>query len=101
MTDEPTMVHATHGPYAGQRLTMKKADAASAIADGWAIDPFKQPPDEPREITAEERQKILERAHQAAAVLRGEHNEEKHDEHRDMSAEHGGDYKTRDAKARK
>jgi hypothetical protein len=44
MADEPKMIEATLGPYAGQRLTVSPADFDKAIADKWAIDPFKEQP---------------------------------------------------------
>jgi hypothetical protein len=44
MADEPKMIEATLGPYAGQRLTVTPADFDKAIADKWAIDPFKEQP---------------------------------------------------------
>ena len=120
MTDEPTFVHVTHGPYAGQRLQLSKADASAAISEGWAVDPFKpvkeaeeekKPEEKAPEPTPEqaERAKIVERAEKAARRLRGDDEEEKqqreqpqqqpqprpHEQQRDMSPSHGADYQTR------
>jgi hypothetical protein len=71
MTDEPVVIEATAGPYAGQRLTVAAAEAKKAIADGWAKDPFAEPA-EAKELTDEERFKVLEAANKGASRLRGE-----------------------------
>lgn len=73
----PQMIEAIAGPYAGQRLQMEPADAAKAIADGWAVDPFAPPPTEEelakrKEPTEEDRLKSTEAADKAARKLRGE-----------------------------
>lgn len=111
MTDdtETTMVEATAGPYAGKRLSMSKADAAAAIADGWAFDPFKTMTDEEREaaakkaseLTEEQRAAIEDKAEAAARKLRGEDDkadkpaDKPSTKTRDMEADRGGDYETR------
>lgn len=74
-TTETTMVEATIGPYAGQRLTMSAADAKAAIADGWARDAAEVPDEnapasEP--MTPEQRAAALEKAQAAAFKMRGE-----------------------------
>jgi hypothetical protein len=75
-TDEPAVVHAVAGPYAGQRLTMPKADADAAIADKWATDPNAPPPKEgekeAKPMTEEEHAEIKAKAEKAARKLRGE-----------------------------
>jgi hypothetical protein len=74
MADEPVVIEATAGPYAGQRLTVPAADAKQAIADGWARDPFApaEEPKEVKEVTDEDRAKVAEAAEKAARKLRGE-----------------------------
>lgn len=75
MTDEPTTVQVTAGPYAGQRLTMPAADAAAAIADKWAVDPHAPPPKEGEEakpMSDEEISQVKAKAEKAARKLRGE-----------------------------
>jgi hypothetical protein len=77
MADEPVVIEATAGPYAGQRLTVPAADAKQAIADGWARDPFapaEEPkePKEVKEVTDEDRARVAEAAEKAARKLRGE-----------------------------
>ena len=113
MTDETTQqVQVTHGPYAGQRLTMSKTDAAGAISEGWAVDPFKptDPDEEPKQLTDEERLEIVKKAEHAAKALRGEKDddepEEKHGKahkpvERDMKPAAGDEYETRSAPKRK
>ena len=59
------------GPYAGQRIDVPAAEAKKAIAEGWARDPFAEPP-EPKELTEEERWEVLQAANKGAARLRGE-----------------------------
>jgi hypothetical protein len=75
-TDEPAVVHVVAGPYAGQRLTMPKADADAAIADKWATDPNAPPPKEgekeAKPLTEEEHAEIKAKAETAARKLRGE-----------------------------
>jgi hypothetical protein len=79
--DEPAVIHAVVGPYAGQRLTMSAADAAAAIAEKWAVDPFAPPlskeeeekqAKEAKPMTEEERAEIQAKAEKAARKLRGE-----------------------------
>jgi hypothetical protein len=79
--DEPAAIQVTVGPYAGQRLTMSAADAATAIAEKWAVDPFTPPPTKEEEekqakeakpMTEEERAEIKAKAEKAARKLRGE-----------------------------
>jgi hypothetical protein len=70
-TDEPAVVQVIAGPYAGQRLTMPKADADAAVAEKWAIDPSAPPPKEEEEkeakpMTQEERAEIKAIAEKAA-----------------------------------
>lgn len=73
MPDETKMIEATAGPYAGQRLTVSKADADEAIADGWARDPFAPPSDKPaKELTGEEHQAMIAKAEKSARKIRGE-----------------------------
>lgn len=107
---ETTMIEATIGPYAGQRLTMPTADAKAAIADGWARDPAQvpdenAPPSEP--MTAEQRAAALEKAQAAAFKLRGEplhklpEDEKSEDETRAATAKPArGDYDTRAARSK-
>jgi hypothetical protein len=71
MTDETVTIEATAGPYAGQRLTVAAAEAKKAISEGWAKDPFAEPA-EVKELTDEERFKVLEAANKGASRLRGE-----------------------------
>jgi hypothetical protein len=75
-TDEPAVVHVVAGPYAGQRLTMPKADADAAIADKWATDPNAPPPKEgekeAKPMTEEEHAEVKAKAEKAARKLRGE-----------------------------
>jgi hypothetical protein len=94
MTEETTVVHVTHGPYAGQRLTMSKSEASIAFSEGWAIDPFKpvDPDKEPKQLSEEERAHVLEKAEHAVAKLRGEEHE------KSMKPQHEGGYETRDVK---
>jgi hypothetical protein len=75
--DEPAVVQAIAGPYAGQRLTMSKADADAAVADKWAVDPSAPPPKEgeakeAKPLTDDERAEIKAKAEKAARKLRGE-----------------------------
>jgi hypothetical protein len=80
--DEPAAIQVTVGPYAGQRLTMSRADADAAIAEKWAVDPFAPPPTKEEEekqakeakpmMTEEERAEITAKAEKAARKLRGE-----------------------------
>lgn len=75
MADEPRIIQATVGPYAGQRLTVSATEADRAIAEGWAIDPFAEPK-EAKEQTEEERAKSAEAAAAGARRLRGEEEAE-------------------------
>ena len=77
MADEPVVIEATAGPYAGQRLTVPAADAKQAIADGWARDPFATEPEEPKDMTDDDRAKVAEAADKAAKKLRGEDDNDK------------------------
>jgi len=77
MTDEPVVIQVTAGPYAGQRLTMPKADADAAVADKWATDPnapvpTKEEAKEAKPMTEEERAEVMAKAEKAARKLRGE-----------------------------
>ena len=83
--DEPAAIQVIVGPYAGQRLTMSAADAAAAIAEKWAVDPFAPPPTKEEEekqakeakpMTEEERAEIQAKAEKAARKLRGEQEPE-------------------------
>jgi hypothetical protein len=100
---EDVMIEATHGPYAGKRLTVSEADAKAAIKDGWAIDPFAEKPTEPaevKEVSDEDRQKLIDAATKAAAKLRGETTEDgdKDDKKtRAVEAEDPAEYQTRSA----
>ena len=80
-TDEPAAVQVIAGPYAGQRLTMSRADADTAIADKWAVDPSaparskeeeEKAAKEAKPLTEEERAGIKAKAEKAARKLRGE-----------------------------
>lgn len=72
-SDEPAAVQVVAGPYAGQRLTMSRADADAAIAEKWAVDPSALPPkEEAKPMTEEERAEIKAKAEKAARKLRGE-----------------------------
>lgn len=75
MSEELTQIEATAGPYRGQRLTVSKADAEAAIAEGWAIDPFAARP-EGKTMTDEERLDLLAKAEAGARKLRGEKGNE-------------------------
>jgi hypothetical protein len=75
MPDEDVVIEGLHGPYAGQRLTVSAADAKQAIADGWARDPFAEPEDA-KEMTDEERAKVIAAAEKAGRKLRGEPEED-------------------------
>ena len=70
MADEPVVIEATAGPYAGQRLSVAAADAKKAISEGWARDPFAAP-GEVKKLTADERFAMLQKAEAAATRLRG------------------------------
>jgi hypothetical protein len=117
-TDEPAVVQAIAGPYAGQRLTMSKADADAAVADKWAVDPSAPPRSreeeekaakEAKPLTEEERAEIKAKAEKAARKLRGEPEPEEpakpaveaqpHREtttQRDLGADKPSGYPTRD-----
>lgn len=104
MTEETTAVHVTHGPYAGQRLTMNKSEADAAISEGWAIDPFKpvDPEKELKQPTEEERAHVLEKAEHAVAKLRGEEKDKSENKEKDheksMKPREESGYETRDVK---
>jgi hypothetical protein len=103
MADEPVVIEATAGPYAGKRLTVPAADAKQAIADGWARDPFapaEEPkePKEAKEVTDEDRAKVAEAAEKAARKLRGEEdqNDKKSKETKSLEADKpAASYETR------
>jgi hypothetical protein len=108
-TDEPAVVQAVAGPYAGQRLTMSRADADAAIADKWATDPNAPPPKEGEKeanpMTEDERAQIAEKAEKAARKLRGEPDPDARPEDkaprqepvtRDLGADSPPRYPTRD-----
>jgi IPT/TIG domain len=60
-----------YGPLKGQRIEMPDADAAAAIADGWAIDPHAPPIDPPFDVTVRENaDRVHAAAHAGAAKLR-------------------------------
>jgi len=42
-----TRIQATVGPYAGQMIDVEADVAKAAIRDGWAIDPYAAPSDDP------------------------------------------------------
>lgn len=73
---ETKRIEATHGPYAGAQIDVPTADADSAIADGWAFDPYAEvdpnPNAEPKEITADDNARALAAAETAARKFRGE-----------------------------
>jgi hypothetical protein len=59
------------GPYRDQRVYMPDADAAQAIADGWAIDPHAPAIEPPFDVTVPEHaDRVYEAAHAGAAKLR-------------------------------
>lgn len=105
---EDVMIEATHGPYAGKRLSVSEADAKAAIKDGWAKDPYAPAPEpteatEVKEVSAEDRQKIIDAANKAAAKLRGETTEEDESDgkkSRAMEAEDPADYQTKSSGAK-
>lgn len=76
MAEEPVMIEGIIGEYAGKRLTVSAADAKQAIADGWAKDPFGEPA-EAKEMTDEDRARVMEAAGKAARKLRGEEEPKK------------------------
>ena len=59
------MMDVLFGPYRGQRIMMPDADAAQAIADGWAIDPHAPPIEPPFDLSVREN---ADRVHEAARV---------------------------------
>ena len=99
MSEDVVVIEATHGPYAGKRLTVSEADAKAAIKDGWAVDPFAEKPTEPvevKEVSDEDRQKIIEAANKAAAKLRGETTDDSDGKKtRAMEAEDPAEYQTK------
>jgi hypothetical protein len=104
---EDVMIEATHGPYAGKRLTVSEADAKAAIKDGWAKDPYAPPPEptaepaEVKEVTEEDRQKILDAANKAAARLRGETTDDSDGKKtRAMEADDPAEYQTKSSGAK-
>jgi hypothetical protein len=67
----PILMQVLYGPYRGQRVYMPDADAAQAIADGWAIDPHAPPHDPPFDVTVRENaDRVHAAAHAGAAKLR-------------------------------
>jgi hypothetical protein len=97
MADEPVRIVATAGPYAGQHIDVTAAEAKKAIAEGWARDPFAEPP-EPKELTEEERWEVLQAANRGAARLRGAEEAEdgkKAKETKSLEADKPGNYETR------
>lgn len=109
MADETKVVDAIAGPYRGQRLTVSAADAAQAIADKWAVDPFAEKPPPAKEgeepeppLSDEEREEIVKKAYKWQAdqvTLAADDKPKKEGEHRDMSADKPGNYTTRTAPA--
>jgi hypothetical protein len=103
MADEPVVIEATAGPYTGQRLTVAASEAKKAIAEGWAKDPFAAP-EEPKEMTEDERMKRLEAAAAGARRLRGEEepdNGKKAKEDRALEADKpAAGYETRTTKSK-
>jgi hypothetical protein len=104
---EDVMIEATHGPYAGKRLSVSEADAKAAIKEGWAKDPYApapEPSDEPvevKEVSAEDRQKIIDAANKAAAKLRGEPTDDSDGKKsRAVEAEDPAEYQTRSTTAK-
>jgi hypothetical protein len=97
---EDVLIEAIAGPYRGQRLTVSADDAKAAIKDGWARDPFAEP-EEPKEMTDEDRQKVAEAAEKAARRLRGEEETEAPKpsvEAKAVEPEQSGSYETRTSK---
>jgi len=67
----PILMHVIYGPYRDQHIQMPEADAAQAIADGWAIDPYAPPHDPPFDVTVQANaDHVYEAAHAGAAKLR-------------------------------
>jgi hypothetical protein len=97
MADEPVRIVATVGPFAGQSLDVAAAEAKKAIAEGWARDPFAEPP-EAKEQTEEERWDVLQAANKGAARLRGEEapdDGKKAKETKSLEADKPENYETR------
>jgi hypothetical protein len=97
---EDVLIEVTAGPEKGSRWTVSDADAKAAIKDGWAIDPFAEKPTEPaeaKEVSDEDRQKIIDAATKAAAKLRGvTDNGDKDDKKtRAMEADDPAEYQTK------
>lgn len=93
-------VEALFGPYAGHIIALEEADAKSAIADGWARDPYHQAA-EPKKIDVEKAAKAAEKA---ARRLRGEEEPKARPEAEKKAAspepDKGGTYKTRQSEAK-
>jgi len=67
----PILMQVLYGPYKDQRIEMPDADAAQAIADGWAIDPHAAAVDPPFDVTVRENaDRVHAAAHAGAARLR-------------------------------
>jgi hypothetical protein len=67
----PILMQVLYGPYRDQRVYMPDADAAQAIADGWAIDPHAPAIEPPFDVTVPEHaDRVFEAAHAGAAKLR-------------------------------
>jgi hypothetical protein len=104
--DEDVVIEGTHGPYAGRRLTVSAKEAKQAISEGWARDPLAPEPaegEEPKELTDEERAKIVEKAEAAGRRLRGEEEPSAGaaKESKTVEAEDPAEYQTRASKAKK
>ena len=67
----PILMQVLYGPYRGQRVHMLDADAAQAIAEGWAVDPHAPPHDPPFDVTVQENaDRVHAAAYAGAAKLR-------------------------------
>lgn len=66
------MIECTAGPYKRQRIIATDAEAARAIGEQWAFDPYSATPYVPPEMTTEQQEQIAEDAYLGAARLRGE-----------------------------
>jgi hypothetical protein len=65
------LMQVLYGPYRDQRIEMPDADAAQAVADGWAIDPHAPAIEPPFDVTVRENaDRVHAAAHAGAAKLR-------------------------------
>jgi hypothetical protein len=100
--EETKFIDVTHGTGRGMRLSVPAAEAAQAVAQGWATNPFELPdPDAVPEPEEDEvRAQRIENADAAMQRWRGEEEAEPKDKAktRDMHAgQSGATYQTRSA----